>query len=260
MSLATARRRIAWNVGGLAALWGVGTLWPRSVDVYYMLTDWLMLIDGVPAGADEVLDSVLLWLRMALTFVFLLNAGEAALRVALPPAPATEPPSDTSAPASVGEALARRASGRAPGRASPYRASPVSPVPGASVARATRSPSLRASPAHLRTSPFHATRAPPTPAPVASATPGPATSALGLGRPTSTPTPFSARLSSPSALRRSSPGRDGPAWSPRVSSAIAAGAVRVACELPLGLGRCMGGGAGATGALYAPALARVSTG
>ena len=138
MSLATARRRIAWNVGGLAALWGVGTLWPRSVDVYYMLTDWLMLIDGVPAGADEVLDSVLLWLRMALTFVFLLNAGEAALRVALPPAPATEPPSDTSAPASVGEALARRASGRAPGRASPYRASPVSPVPGASAARATR--------------------------------------------------------------------------------------------------------------------------
>ncbi|WFD21029.1 hypothetical protein MCAP1_003284 [Malassezia caprae] len=208
MSLASAQRRIVWNVGGLAALWGIGMLWPSSVDIYYRLTDWLMLVDGVPAGADEVLDSVLLWLRMALTIVFLLNAGEAALRVALPPAPATAPPSGTP----VGEALARRASGRA----APYQASAVSPVPGASAIK-SRSPSLRASPTHLRTSPFRSTHATPAPA-ASSASPDGAASALGLGRPSSTPTPFPARLSTPSALRRSSPSRDGPAWSPRVSS------------------------------------------
>lgn len=208
MSLASARRRIVWNVGSLVALWGIGTLWPSSVDVYYRLTDWLMLIDGVPAGADEVLDSVLLWLRMALTIVFLLNTGEAALRAALPPAPATAPPSSTA----LGEALARRASGRAP----PYRASAVTPVPGASATK-SRSPG-KVSPTHLRTSPFRSTRATPAPAPASSASPGSAASALGLGRPSSMPTPFPARLSTPSALRRSSPGRDGPAWSPRVPS------------------------------------------
>ncbi|WFD24710.1 hypothetical protein MEQU1_003413 [Malassezia equina] len=217
MSLATARRRVVWNVGGLAALWGIGTLWPGSVDVYFRLTDWLMLIDGVPAGADEMLDSVLLWLRMALTIVFLLNASEAALRLALPTATAVTPHSDTSAPASVGEALARRASGRS---TSAYQASPVTPVPGAS---ASRSPSLRASPTHLRTSPFRSTRATPTPAPVSSQHGVSATGAatprgLGLGRPSSTPAPFPARAATPSALRRSSPGRDGPAWSPHLSS------------------------------------------
>lgn len=210
MSLATAQRRILWNAGGLAVLWGIGTVWPSSVDAYYRLTDWLMMIDGVPDGTDEVLDSVLLWLRMALTIVFILNTSEAALRLAFPPA-TVAPRGDTAS--LVGETLARRISGPAAPSASTYRASPVTPVPGAS-ASPSHSPSLRTSPTHLRTSPFRAVRATPTPAPGSSASA--ATPTLGLGRPSSVPTPFPMRASTPAMARHVSPARDVLLRSPRL--------------------------------------------
>ena len=58
MSLATARRRILWNAGGLGVFWFTKRLPVGLDDLYFELLDRMMHIDGVPSGMDEFVDSV----------------------------------------------------------------------------------------------------------------------------------------------------------------------------------------------------------
>lgn len=198
MSLATARRRILWNAGGLGVFWFTKRLPVGLDDLYFELLDRMMHIDGVPSGMDEFVDSVFLWLRCALSIVFVCNLLEALITYFLcVHRRQTVPTTGTaSIPATeVGKALARRVSqasirgidssepekaalsaARASVTATPsttsastFQMSPVTPVPGASVLRRSVSPVARSSPDAVRTSsPFRM-------------------STMGLGRPTSTP-------------------------------------------------------------------------
>lgn len=201
MSTATARRRIIWNAGGLFLFWSLR--WAPQAgleDVYFAALDRLIQVHGVPYGTDELIDSTLLWLKYALSIVFVCNLIEALVVYLSPP---TQPPSAraSSAPipgTPVGEALARQVSHdktTIPPKA--FQTSPVTPVPGASTFRRSASPISRSSPSQaMRTSPFR-------------------TSGIGLGRPTSGPfqgnrslspsspfTPRSVSRASPSGIQR----------------------------------------------------------
>ena len=67
-----------WNAGGLFLFWSLR--WAPQVgleDVYFAALDRLMQVRGVPFGTDELIDSTLLWLKYALSIVFVGNLVEA---------------------------------------------------------------------------------------------------------------------------------------------------------------------------------------
>lgn len=177
MSRATARRRLLWNGAALLVLWYGVSYSQHAADWYYDALDLLMTFDGVPVGADEMVDAALLWLRYALTLVLVLNVVEAGLALQ---APAKRDVPASAAPMSVGEAFMRQVSPSSSPRASDvrpravaqprqpsYQRSAATPAPGASA----RSPSATGATA----SPFRAS--------------------VGLGRPSSSP--FLMRSTSP---------------------------------------------------------------
>ncbi|WFD03916.1 hypothetical protein MOBT1_002613 [Malassezia obtusa] len=183
MTTATAQRRISWNLATLALLHGVPAVWPSVLDVYYDLLEALVHVGGLPDGADELLDAVLVWLRYAVTIVFVFNIVEALL-VRPPPRPVEERPTE------VGAAFARSMSSGSPLTRPdvPLKRAPsglLSAVTPASPARSpARSPS--ASPSLRGESPYGRASASPL--------------ALGRGRPS---TPFAARV--PSGTPRRTP-------------------------------------------------------
>ena len=205
MSTATARRRIMWNAGGLFLFWSLR--WAPQVgleDVYFAALDRLMQVRGVPFGTDELIDSTLLWLKYALSIVFVGNLVEAlAIYMNTPTQPLSASASSAPIPGTpVGEALARKVShGKAAIPPKVFQTSPVTPVPGASTFRRSASPISRTSPSHaMRTSPFRA-------------------SSIGLGRPTSGPFHGSRSLSpsspfAPRSASRASPSGVQRSWSP----------------------------------------------
>ncbi|WFD00219.1 hypothetical protein MYAM1_002967 [Malassezia yamatoensis] len=182
MTPATAQRRMAWNLSALGALYGLPMLWPGSIDIYYMTLEKLVTLSSLPAESDELIDSVLFWLKYALTLVFALNIIEA-LTVRRSSAK-IEP-----GPTEVGVALARSTSNGSPLTRADIRLrrqpsgvqSPVTPVSPQSRVTSCSSPSLRIadSPSNRRFSakPF----------------------GIGQGRPT---TPFSKRIPSQTPDRR----------------------------------------------------------
>lgn len=205
MSTATARRRIMWNAGGLFLFWSLR--WAPQAgleDVYFAVLDRLMQVRGVPFRTDELIDSTLLWLKYALSIVFVGNLVEAlAIYVNTPTQPQSASASSAPIPGTpVGEALARKVShGKATIPPKAFQTSPVTPVPGASTFRRSASPISRTSPSQaMRTSPFRA-------------------SGIGLGRPTSGPFQASRSLSpsspfAPRSASRASPSGVQRSWSP----------------------------------------------
>ncbi|WFD44276.1 hypothetical protein MPSI1_002942 [Malassezia psittaci] len=182
MTPATAQRRMAWNLSALGVLYGLPMLWPGLIDIYYMMLEKLVTLSSLPGESDELIDSVLVWLRYALTLVFALNVVEAF--TVRPSSAKVEP-----GPTEVGVALARSTSNGSPlTRADiPLRRrpsgvpSPVTPASPQSSAISSSSPSLRSvdSPNNrpFSTKPF----------------------GIGQGRPT---TPFSKRIPSRTPDRR----------------------------------------------------------
>lgn len=186
MTPATAQRRASWNAAALLLLYGVPAVWPRLLDVYYDVLEMVVELGKLPPDADELIDTVLVWMRYAITIVFVLNLAEA-LMVRAPPATIEARPTE------VGAAFARSVSSGSPltrpdvplkrkpsGVPSPV--TPASPVSGSPA----RSPSLRAESPYGRAS---------------AASPY----ALGRGRPS---TPFSARVPSGATARRTPSHKD----------------------------------------------------
>ena len=186
MTPATAQRRASWNAAALLLLYGVPAVWPRLLDVYYDVLEMVVELGKLPPDADELIDTALVWLRYAVTIVFVLNLAEA-LMVRAPP------PSVEARPTEVGAAFARSVSSGSPltrpdaplkrkpsGVPSPV--TPASPAPGSPA----RSPSLRAESPYGRAS---------------AASPY----ALGRGRPS---TPSSARVPSGATARRTPSHKD----------------------------------------------------
>lgn len=150
-----------WNAGGLFLFWSLR--WAPQAgleDVYFAVLDRLMQVRGVPFGTDELIDSTLLWLKYALSIVFVGNLVEAlAIYVNTPTQPQSASASSAPIPGTpVGEALARKVShGKATIPPKAFQTSPVTPVPGASTFRRSASPISRTSPSQaMRTSPFRA--------------------------------------------------------------------------------------------------------
>ena len=128
-----------WNAGGLFLFWSLR--WAPQVgleDVYFAALDRLMQVRGVPFGTDELIDSTLLWLKYALSIVFVGNLVEAlAIYMNTPTQPLSASASSAPIPGTpVGEALARKVShGKAAIPPKAFQTSPVTPVPGASTFR-----------------------------------------------------------------------------------------------------------------------------
>ncbi|WFD32616.1 hypothetical protein MSPP1_003664 [Malassezia sp. CBS 17886] len=221
MSTATAQRRISWNACALAVLWGLPSVWPRSVDVYYDVLDVLVHTRVLSPGTDELVDGVLSWLRCALYIIFILNIAEAGISWRTDTATSAAPPLRAAdGVASVGQAFARSVSvgsatdvSQAASRraASPsWTPSPVTPI------SARRS--LSSTPARRSVSPFQRR---------ASGAAQPTAASLGRGRPTTSP--FRART--PSSPRRTMTGA-----SPTLLDALAGRSASVPRSSPTSLG------------------------
>lgn len=245
MSTATARRRIMWNAGGLFLFWSLR--WAPQVgleDMYFVALDRLIQVHGVPYGTDELIDSTLLWLKYALSIVFVCNLIEALIIYVSPP---TQPLSAraSSAPipgTPVGEALARQVShDKTAIPPKTFQTSPVTPVPGASTFRRSASPIARSSPSHaMRTSPFRA-------------------HGIGLGRPTSGPFQGSRSLSPSSPFTPRSASRASPSGVQRHWSPASTRGTELGTYLPTHRRRCRRGGTCIARARESIRVSRVSS-